>query len=77
MLQTTVDGNFLLVEIGQVGWSQILSNNPPTDPPKSVSRGLNLPPTVTSLKFGGFMVGLVSLGRWVNLAGGLNKPSPE
>ena len=53
------------------------NNNLPIDPLESISKGLNLLPTVKSLRSSGFQVGSIGLGKWVGLVSELDRPSPE
>ena len=48
------------------GSSGFREENPPSDPPKSVFRGKDPPPTVTGVGSTGFRVSSSSLGGWVS-----------
>ena len=51
------------VGLGSSGFGK---ENPPSDPPKLVFRGEDLPLTSTGVGLAGFWVGLVGLGGWVS-----------
>ena len=51
------------VRSGSSGFGE---ENPPSDPPKLVFRGKDLPPTVIGVGLAGFWVGPVGLGRWIS-----------
>ena len=51
--------------------------NPPSDPPKSVFRGKDPPPTVTGVELAGFWVGPDGLNGWVGFRFLMDSPSLE
>ena len=57
------------------GSSGFGKGNPPSDPPKSIFKGKDPPPTVTSVGSVGFRVGSGGLGGWVSFQFPVDSPT--